>query len=147
MSGVTLTVRHQAVRAALAQLVGAVQDPAPALRSLGVLLVRNTRTRIVAEGPAPDGTAWPRLAAATRKRKRGPGMLRERAMRGGLMASLTSQVDGRRLRVGTNKIYAATHQFGRDAIPARPFLGISEEDQRDIVEVLADHMRRALARR
>jgi phage gpG-like protein len=56
-------------------------------------------------------------------------------------------VDGRRLRVGTNKVYAATHQFGRGAIPARPFLGLSEEDVRDAVETLADHMRRALARR
>lgn len=29
------------------------------------------------------------------------------------------------VEVGTRLVYARTHQFGRDAIPARPFLGIT----------------------
>ena len=29
-------------------------------------------------------------------------------------------------------VYAATHQFGRGNIPARPFLGVSDENVEDI---------------
>jgi phage virion morphogenesis protein len=140
------------------------------MKALGPLLVSSTRDRITQER-APDGGAWPRLNPAYAAGKRGPGILRERAMRGGLFGSLTSQVEGRTLRVGTNKIYGAIHQFGgtirpRSAprlafrlgqrlvfassvtIPARPFLGISDEDRATILEVFEDFAARvAQARR
>ena len=43
---------------------------------------------------------------------------------------------------GTNLVYAATHQFGdpERIIPARPFLGVSDEDNRFIVDTLVRHI-------
>lgn len=169
MTGARVTIdsaQLRAVNAALASLVRAGRDPSPALKALGPLLVASTRNRIAAE-QSPEGTAWPKLNPDYAAGKRGPGMLRERAMRGGLFGSLTSQVDDRTLRVGTNKIYAAIHQFGgtitpRNAealvfrlggrvvrakkvtIPARPFLGISEADRKQIAAVFAAHLWRAV---
>lgn len=148
MTGVRVTIDDAELTAALAALAAVGRDPSPALKPAGVLMVRNTRNRIIAE-QAPDGAGWPALKPRTLARKRGPGMLRERAMRGGLFGSLTSQVDGARLLVGTNKIYAATHQFGAPGrgIPARPFLGVSAEDREEITGIFRDFAARALGRR
>ena len=82
-----------------------------------------------------------------------------------LRNSIRSEADRTGMAVGTNSIYAATHQFGADRvikpkrkkvlkfqingkwiskqkvkvkIPARPFLGISEDDEEEIREVLDD---------
>lgn len=145
MTGVRVTINSRdiaEIQAAFGTLAGLGRDPSPALKALGPLLVASTRNRIVAE-QTPQDTPFAALSAKTKKHKRGAGILRERAMRGGLFGSLTSQVDDARLRLGTNKVYAATHQFGRDAIPARPFLGFSKADQQQIAEVFADFVRRA----
>ena len=58
------------------------------------------------------------------------------------------QADADSLQFGHEPMYGATHQFGdpRRNIPARPFLGISEEDEREITEILAEHLDRALRR-
>ena len=164
-----VTVSDRDVQRALAALARLGRDPSPPLKAVGRLLVASTRNRIVAE-QAPDGSAWPRLNPAYAAGKRGPGILRERAGKAGLFGSLTSALDGRTLRIGTNKAYAAVHQFGatitpktaralffrmgggmvavkRVRIPARPFLGISATDRDTIRDVFADFARRATARR
>lgn len=50
-------------------------------------------------------------------------------------------------RIGTNVIYAPTHEFGRDQIPARPFLrpGIEDkENRRFVLNMLINRMRLAV---
>ncbi len=69
---------------------------------------------------------WPRLAASTlrqlrKKGKAGGKMLNRSA--GGLKSSIQASSDDNMAVVGTNKIYAAIHQFGGDIdIPGRPIL-------------------------
>ena len=43
-------------------------------------------------------------------------------------------ISGASVEVGSNLVYAATHQFGDPdrRIPARPYLGLSADDERDI---------------
>lgn len=50
-------------------------------------------------------------------------------------------------KMGTNKVYAAIHQFGGKAgrgrkvtIPARPFVGISKEDMEEVQGTIADFL-------
>ena len=169
MTGVRVTLRDRDVRQALARLARLGRDPGPPLKALGPILVASTRNRIVAE-QSPDGTPFaPLNRDYAAVEKKGPGILRERAMRGGLFASLTSEQGGRTLRIGTNKLYAAVHQFGatirpvrapalvfrlggrlvraeKVEIPARPFLGISAEDRGEIHDVFATFAARAGAR-
>lgn len=70
------------------------------------------------------------------------------------------EVSGNTLRIGSALEYAAVQQFGAKKgefgkdkrshplpwgdIPARPFLGISEQDRRDIIDILEEHLEAAL---
>ena len=73
-------------------------------------------------GEAPDGTAWQAL-----KRPRPRGGDRPLQDTGVLMGSITAQVHGNTLQIGTATDYAHYHQFGTQHIPARPFLGVSDD--------------------
>jgi len=71
-----------------------------------------------------------------------PGKVLQRS--GQLAASVTWLATSNQAVVGTNKIYAAIHQFGGEAgrkparvqIPGRPFLGLTENDLKEIEEIL-----------
>lgn len=83
------------------------------LRAIGVALVEETNQRFEA-GKDVWGTAWAKLNPAYAMIKRGPGILRESRM---LQRSITFQVTGNRVAVGSNRIYAAVHQFGAVITP------------------------------
>lgn len=69
---------------------------------------------------------------------------------GDLRDSIRYQVKGGAVLVGTNKVYGAAHQFGAEfsilktrahaKIPARPYLGISDRDRKEILEILKSHL-------
>jgi phage virion morphogenesis protein len=167
----TLTVRFEPGRTlqALRTLEAVMGRPAGLLRAIGTGLLRNTQDRFDA-AEAPDGAAWKPLSPAYLPFKRGPGILRGSAMRGGLQGSLTMDADDRSVVIGSHKVYAAIHQFGgvieprekrvlafrppgggkawgfarRVTIPARPYLGLSARDRETIEDTTADHLRRAL---
>lgn len=158
----TLTVNARLedpqVRAAFARWQRLGADPQPLLRAIGVGLVENTHQRFEAARD-PEGNPWDPLSVAYAPLKRGAGILRESAMRGGLMGSITFDVAGDEVAVGSNKIYAGVHQFGATIrakngpflmfrlaygwvrreqveIPARPYLGIGPEDQDTILDAV-----------
>lgn len=166
MSGISMQIRvsDAELRAAMGRLMRFVRDPEPALKTVGEALITSTQERMRAER-SPDGTGWPALGAEYAASKKSGGMLVES---GRLIGSFSRKVDGPRLTVGTNVIYAAIHQFGgtirpkhrsllrfrigrrqtfarQVTIPARPFLGISAEDRDEIEEIFQDHARRAMA--
>ena len=168
MSGVTLqtqVVGDAAIRA-FAQLRGVVSDTSPIMRAIGTALVESTHTRFE-KAVDPEGNAWAPLNPLYESIKRGPGILRESGMRGGLMGSITRRATHDSVEIGTNKVYAAVHQFGavirpvrarklrfwlstglvaadEVEIPARPYLGISDEDELTIYETLVDALDRAI---
>lgn len=61
---------------------------------------------------------------------------------GRLINSIAKRAANTYVEVGTNVIYAATHQFGRGSIPARPFLMVQAEDWPEIETVLRDAITR-----
>lgn len=168
MSGATLetTVVSQAAQLAFKKLRLLMTDTTPVMRAIGVALVEEVHTRFE-RAVDPQGNPWKPLLPDYAAMKRGPGILRESAMRGGLMGSITFKANHESVEVGTNKIYAAVHQFGATirpvhapflvfrlasgvvhadsvTIPARPFLGIGPSDERAIFEVLDDAVDRAV---
>lgn len=173
MAGATLEIawRPGRMMTALASLQAGLRDPFPLLGAIGTLLVRNTQDRFDDE-TAPDGSSWAPLSPLYAPHKRGAGILRAAAMRGGLQGSITSRVDGANVIVGSNKVYAAVHQFGatitpknpggrlilRDwkgrafasaaevTIPARPYLGLSRFDEVTILEATEDYLDAILRR-
>jgi phage virion morphogenesis protein len=164
MIGVTARVFDQGLKAGLTRVEKLGGRPEQLLKPIGLAMVQSTRQRFV-RGSGPDGIAWPALNPKYAAAKKGPGILREMGMRGGLMGSITFVVDARRLEVGTNKIQARVHQFGavivpksapalvfflggemvvaaKVTIPARPYLGIDAEDRAEIVEIAGDVVER-----
>lgn len=88
-------------------------------------------------------------------------------LNGGLQDSIESHSDNNRAVVGTNKAYAAIHQFGgvitpkkgkylvfkigdswimtdKVEIPARPFLTLPPQDEADILQDIQDYFQRVL---
>ena len=136
----------------LSGLVDAINDPSPLLAELGEYGLRSTRARFKTQ-TAPDGTAWAALQPWYQKEKR-RNKNRILALNGYLRGQMTWQLVGdRTVEIGSNLPYAAVHQFGATikpraakvlmfrghvaksvTIPARPYLGLSDEDRSEIVE-------------
>lgn len=87
------------------------------------------------------GKAWQAISEAHQGflEKAFPGAQPPLVMEGGLRDSIESQVTGSAsVLIGETKIYAATHQWGDKTrnIPARPSLGINEQNARDIENLI-----------
>lgn len=135
----------------LSGLVDAINDPSPLLAELGEYGLRSTRARFKTQ-TAPDGTAWAALQPWYQKEKR-RNKNRILALNGYLRGQMTWQLVGdRTVEIGSNLPYAAVHQFGATikpraakvlmfrghvaksvTIPARPYLGLSDENRSEIV--------------
>jgi phage virion morphogenesis protein len=157
MAGITLTIDDAAVRQHLGQLIRALTDPRPALREIGEDLVRTTQERFQpGQKRAPDNTRWARNSDVTIARK---GRNNPLYQEGDLQRLIRYQLLGANvLEVGTNRKYAAVQQFGQPKgasgrtrrgapipwgdIPARPFIGLSDQDAGDAVRVLRSYLAR-----
>ncbi len=131
------------------------RDAKPLLDAIGTGLVASTEARFQS-GTAPDGTPWAPLNPAYAEfRRPGPTLVQSSA----LMRSITFRAGYHTLRIGSPLIYAGVHQWGatirpvrakalafqmgghlvlarKVTIPARPYLGISDEDEEMILETV-----------
>lgn len=106
--------------------------------ALGAEGESQTRRRIAEEKTAPDGTPWPEWSADyARTRHDGHSLLMGE---GGLLDSIESIANAHRAEVGSNLVTAAIHQHGGDEvgipIPARPYLGLSDDNLTDMQAVI-----------
>ena len=124
---------------ALKELQNKVDDKRPLMRQIAGDLLDAVEENFEQQGRP----RWKALSESTikQRRRRGtfPGKILQES--GGLAASVTESDDENSAEVGTNKVYAAIHQFGGQAgrgksvtIPARPFLSVTDEDLGDIEE-------------
>lgn len=149
MAGAALTINvveinDREVIAALRRLQAAGANMEPVFQTIGERLLINTRARF-GKQISPEGVAWAPLSPAYRAaKKKNPDKIL--TARGYLHDTLRYQASASGVEFGTDRIYGATHQFGRGNIPARPFLGLSEGDRQDILAIVSDHLGRALAR-
>lgn len=141
------------VVAALKALMALGADPEPILRNIATLGESSTRERFATE-TGPGGERW---APSLRARLTGGKTLTQD---GHLGDSITSRASRTEAEWGTNVIYGGIHQFGgeirarnaralrfrlasgefaiarRVTLPARPFLGISDADEADILDLI-----------
>lgn len=111
-------------------------DPKPALQIMSVLALQAIDRKFRQEGPG-----WTKLTPRYEARKRklgkdGPILHFNGTLKAAMVDPTESlggifrmEDDGQAttLTMGTNLVYAATHQWGRGPIPARPFLpGVDE---------------------
>lgn len=144
MTGAALIADFQGldrIAAALNQF--AALDRRKLLDDLGAALVSQTQRRIIEDRKSPNGVPWPRWSKRYEKTRHGNQKMLFAS--GHLVASLTHNVIGDgQVEVGSNLIYAATHQFGdpKRKIPARPYLGISDKDGAQLEQICADFISR-----
>lgn len=127
------------ISARLNRLAVGLGDLQPVMNNIGQLLEESTELRISNTKTAPDGTPWRGLSAKTLAQKTGKsGKTRDGILvdTGSLMRSITHEASANSVIVGSGEIYARWHQQGTKHMPARPFLGLSETDVRDINEHL-----------
>lgn len=132
---------------ALRGLMDAGHDMAPLTRNISEIMLDSTLRAFEAEH-SPDGKKWAGLTKTTLARRRGKGKILQPTGGGaGLAGSIQAEHDNTSARVGTNKIYAGPHQFGAGKrqfkgiapwgdLPARPFLGIGDEDEMEIQDAM-----------
>lgn len=111
---------------------------------------------------APDGSAWKPLSDATLRSRayrrtkgyrktlkrikgsqskafqRNMGSAKILQDGGVLRRSIATESGSFHALIGTTLKYAATHQYGRGRIPARPFIGLSQAGEERIVQMMLD---------
>lgn len=112
MSDITIKVDDREINAALLKLQAKLSNLAPTMKVIGEYMKRSTFDRFNAGGPAPDGTPWAPIQFPHPK-ARGPLRVTMH-----LRDSIRWQLQGNNaVAIGTNKIYAAIHQFGKQTAP------------------------------
>lgn len=150
MAGTQITITgsgFEGAQLALQQLHDKGQDLQPALNAIAEYLLGSTQDRISA-GEAPDGTAFEPLSDFTlsTKSQNQDKILIER----GYLYNLVYQVSSEQMQLGSNMVYAAMHQFGgktapnsmlpNKTIPARPYLGLSKNDETETMATIGDYL-------
>ena len=138
MSGLALRTDLKELRRVEARLAKMTRaELRQLLENAGAVLESSARRRIQSEKRGPDGQRWANWSesyAATRRS--GHGLL---SAEGHLLDSIRADVRAGEVEVGTNLVYGAIHQFGGAEvgmhIPPRPYLGVSLEDERDVLDV------------
>jgi phage virion morphogenesis protein len=164
MTGISYEVKgSEEALADLARAVAAFDDATPLYDNIGAGLVISTQERFETES-GPDGSPWPQ---SIRVKFEGGKTLSDTRR---LVGSLTHEANASGVAVGTNVIYAAIHQVGgvikaktskglrfraggnggwvtkqSVTIPARPFLGLDDEDEAMISDIAGDYLEQAMA--
>ncbi len=139
MTSITIDIDSSAVNAALARLSQRVTNLTPAMREIGENIASEVDLTF-RDTQDPYGNPWQAL-----KKPRRDGSSKPLNDTGNLKGSITSSPSRDSVEIGTTEDYGATHQFGRDAIPARPFLpnaaqGLPAEWEQDIVAIITRHL-------
>ena len=150
----------QAVEAEFQRLERELHDLSPVMSDIGEYLLESTRKRFKDGGPAPDGTPWAPKSQATmdnyRRMNRGVNP-KPLTHQGDLSLFGLHQDSGPNFaEVGASPVYAAVMQFGAAKgafgktargssipwadIPARPFLGVSKEDEEAILDTISEYL-------
>jgi phage virion morphogenesis protein len=150
-------------------LIERVEDLRPALLEVGEELTESTKKRF-GTATAPDGTPWAPNSAVTLMRygsmfaRNKNGTLKAAGVRAmgskkpltgetrALQTTINYQVTGKTtVSIGSPMVYANVQQFGAragefgervpwGAIPARPFLGVSEADRQNILDIVRGYL-------
>ena len=151
---IKVEVDDQAILSYINELRRRGADLQPIFFEIGLYLDRATRQRWDLD-VSPDGRKWAALKPSTKalKERNADKIL---ILNGILRGTLATQATAQRLRFGSNQPYAATHQFGakRGAfgtsrrgrpipwgdVTARPFLGLSADDEAAILALLREYL-------
>lgn len=146
MTGIAIdvTIEDAKVNKLFKKIEKRIDNPRPVLKAIGGYMEKKTDERFRQEKD-PQGRPWQKLAKATLKKKKHTKILTESHI---LRDEINYRLKTTSVEIGTPTIYGAIHQLGGKAgkgkkvkIPARPFLGVNQKDEREFAEILNDHLR------
>lgn len=148
MVGITYELAVEGIEHAAARLKGLAEyEIADLAFDIGALLESSTKERIATEKRGPDGTPWPAWSAgyASTRGAHHSLLMNE----GNLLDSIQNFSIGDEVRVGTPLVYGAILHEGGEGVgkpnfPARPYLGISVEDEAEIRELVIGDIREVM---
>lgn len=148
MSNIQIDHNSSAVIDVLQQIADNLDDLSPAMQEVAATL-EDAAEQAFADERAPTGEPWEKLSDNYLKQnpKRAEGQILQ-VSAGGLAASIESDYGNDWALIGSNKVYAAIHQFGGTpdmpaapaGIPARPYLGLDEQSQTDLLDILGEFL-------
>jgi phage gpG-like protein len=152
----TVEIKDEALRAALARLTAGFDDLFEPFDEIGQNLVLSAKDRID-DGISPDGTAFaPRSATTLERYGKLPLSIKGGPLKwqGDMQGGIFHQASATGVEYGSNAIQSAVMQFGATQgqfgttarggsipwgnIPARPFIGLSTDDNDMILETLEE---------
>lgn len=146
MSKVDIQFTNSTVLQVLNSLLDKLDDLSEPMNDIAAVLESATESAFEAEADPTTGQAWASLSDAYLKAnpKRQGGKILQ-ASAGGLAASVTADSGDFWAAIGSNKIYAAIHQFGGTddmpagpaAVSARPYLGVRGYDEQSILLIIS----------
>lgn len=152
----SVEIKNDTVTDALNWAAAGLEDMTPAFEELGQYMVMSTKERF-AKGVSPEGVKWapksPTTLARYGARKSNRVDVRPLFGPSGALSSIIFHEAGPdQVEWGSPMIYAAVQQFGARKgqfgsmsngasipwgdIPARPFLGISPEDEGNMITII-----------
>ncbi|MGK4302781.1 phage virion morphogenesis protein [Shewanella xiamenensis] len=149
MNKVEIVLSDSPVLQVLGSLVDKLDDLSEPMNDIAAVLESATEGAFDAEADPVTGQAWQSLSDAYLKanpKRQGGKMLQVHD--GGLASSISAESGDFWAAIGSNKPYAAIHQFGGTddmpagpaGIPARPYLGVSREDEQSMLGILGEYL-------
>ena len=150
-------VNVKPIQDAFQRLANLGTDPTVITRAAVAVLASESEDAFAAQADPSTGRPWQPLTDRYREKldksgRNGPMLQRSQ---GGLALSLSTSYSATRAVIGSNKIYAAIHQYGGQAsmppgpaaVPARPYMGLSPQGVSDIVTIINQKHAEALRQR
>jgi phage virion morphogenesis protein len=166
---ITIQVNDKQVLDVLAAMISRSKDLRPALNEIGMDMVLSTKQRFK-DAISPGGVPWEENKQVTIDRyldlfggsyKKDGSLSKKGAVRAGSKKPLTGEtkvlqnginyqlVGSTGVSIGSPMVYAAMQQFGGTKaqfphlwgdIPARPFLGMSDADKTNILDIIGSYL-------
>lgn len=142
----TINVSSEAVERAIQDLLNKGEDLTAPMKSIGEEMTNRTQQRF-RDKEAPDGTPWAANSPVTEARKGHGRVLEGESNELAKQFSYSATSDS--VEWGSLMVYAAMQNFGGTKaefphlwgdIPGREFIGLSDNDEDEVLAILADHL-------
>ncbi|GGW23675.1 phage virion morphogenesis protein [Vreelandella hamiltonii] len=155
---ITINANTDAIERAITDLINKGNDLTAPMKSIGGEMVNRTQQRF-RDKEAPDGTPWAPNSPVTEKRKGHGRVLEGENKQLAKQFSYSASSDG--VEWGSLMDYAAMQHFGANRgefgegryktksgtfpipwgdIPSREFIGLNDDDEDEVLGILADHL-------
>ncbi|SDJ23909.1 phage virion morphogenesis (putative tail completion) protein [Vreelandella titanicae] len=142
----TINVSSEAVERAIQDLLNKGEDLTAPMKSIGEEMINSTQQRF-RDKEAPDGTPWADNSPVTEARK-GHGRVLE-GESNELAKQFSYSANSDSVEWGSLMIYGPMMYWGGTKaefphlwgdIPGREFVGLSDDDEDEVLAILADHL-------